>query len=104
MKEFPKEIRGMNNHHRRRHFSAADDDLIRSQSESGFSIRRLEGVLRTSREALYRRAEELGVTLRECEGAHPQDEPIDTRTMGPDMRDPLLERLRTVYRDRGGGT
>jgi len=100
MRDFPSELRGMSNHFRRRRFTEADDDMIRSQPENGISIRRLERALRTSREALHRRADELGVILREHEGANVHDEPLDTRTLGPDLRDPLLAALQRHHGDR----
>jgi hypothetical protein len=47
-----------------REFSAEDDELIRAQPKTGMGLKRLERVLHTSRDAMMRRAEELGVTLK----------------------------------------
>jgi len=41
----------------------SDDALIREQPVTGFGLKTLEAMLRTSRETLLRRADELGVSL-----------------------------------------
>ena len=51
----------MNNQHRRTNFTPSDDALIRQQPVTGIGLKRLATILRTNREALVRRAEELGV-------------------------------------------
>jgi len=50
-----------------REFTAEDDELIRAQPQTGMGLKRLERVLRTSRDAMMRRAEELGVSLKHRE-------------------------------------
>jgi hypothetical protein len=90
--------RGMNNQHRRTNFTTSDDALIRQQPMSGIGLKILETMLRTNREALMRRADELGVSLV-----------ISSDHGGPDTRtfcctngfvDPLLERLKQIHGDR----
>jgi len=56
-------MRGMNNQHRRTNFTPSDDALIRQQPITGMSLQILQTFLRTNREALMRRANELGVSL-----------------------------------------
>ena len=89
----------MNNQHRRTNFTPSDDALIRQQPMSGIGLKMLESLLRTSREALMRRADELGVSLiisSDHDGA------IDTRALRctDGFVDPLLERLKRVHGDR----
>jgi len=89
-------MRGMNNQHRRTNFTPSDDALIRQQPITGMSLQTLQTFLRTNREALMRRANELGVSLLisdESDGA------VDTRTLRGTGRfvDPLLERLKQVH-------
>ena len=89
-------MRGMNNLHRRTNFTPSDDALIRQQPITGMSLQILQTFLRTNREALMRRANELGVSLLisdESDGA------VDTRTLRCTGRfvDPLLERLKQVH-------
>ena len=88
----------MNNQHRRTNFTPSDDALIRQQPMSGIGLKILETMLRTNREALMRRADELGVSLV-----------ISSDHGGPDTRtfccrsgfvDPLLERLKHIHGDR----
>jgi hypothetical protein len=86
----------MNNQHRRTNFTPSDDALIRQQPITGMSLQILQTFLRTNREALMRRANELGVSLLisdESDGA------VDTRTLRCTGRfvDPLLERLKQVH-------
>jgi hypothetical protein len=88
----------MNNQHRRTDFTPSDDALIRQQPVTGIGLKRLASILRTNREALMRRAEELGVSLvisSDHDGA------IDTRMLRctDGFVDPLLERLRQVHGD-----
>ena len=89
----------MNNPHRRTNFTPSDDVLIRQQPMSGIGLKRLETLLRTSREALMRRADELGVSLVVSSD---HDRAIDTRTLRctNGFVDPLLERLKRVHGDR----
>jgi hypothetical protein len=80
----------------RRNFTPSDDALIRQQPITGMSLKILQTFLRTNREALMRRAEELGVSLLisdESDGA------VDARTLRCTGRfvDPLLERLKQVH-------
>jgi hypothetical protein len=89
-------MRGMNNQHRRTNFTPSDDALIRQQPITGMSLQILQTFLRTNREALMRRANELGVSLLisdESDGA------VDTRTLRGTARfvDPSLERLKQVH-------
>jgi hypothetical protein len=83
----------MNNQHRRTNFTLSDDALIRQQPVTGIGLNRLATILRTNREALMRRAEELGVSL-----VIGDDHAVDTRTNG--LVDPLLERLKQTHGDR----
>jgi hypothetical protein len=53
----------MNNPTPRRTFTAVQDDAIRLQPVNGMSIWQLARILRTSRQAVERRAYELGVEL-----------------------------------------
>jgi hypothetical protein len=90
---------GMNNH--RRNFTPSDDALIRQQPITGMGLKILETLLRTNREALMRRADELGVSLV-ISNDHDHDGAIDTRMLRSTERfvDPLLERLKHVHGDR----
>jgi hypothetical protein len=89
----------MNNQHRRTNFTPSDDALIRQQPISGIGLKILETLLRTNRESLMRRADELGVSLVI---SNDRDGAIDTRTCRHTDRliDPLLERLKQVHGDR----
>jgi hypothetical protein len=88
----------MNNPHRRTNFTPSDDALIRQQPMSGIGLKILETLLRTSRQALMRRADELGVSLVI---SNDHDWAIDTRTRRctDGFVDPLLERLKRVHGD-----
>jgi hypothetical protein len=90
----------MNNQHRRTNFTPSDDDLIRQQPMSGIGLKILETLLGTSRKALMRRADELGVSLVISDDDH--DGAINTRTLRctDGFVDPLLERLKRVHGDR----
>jgi len=61
----------------------------------------LETLLRTNREALMRRADELGVSLV-ISNDHDHDGAIDTRMLRSTegFVDPLLDRLKRVHGDR----
>ena len=85
--------------HRRTNFTPSDDALIRQQPMSGVGLTMLETLLRTNREALMRRADELGVSL---DIGDDHDRAVDTRTLRDSDRlvDPLLERLKRIYGDR----
>jgi hypothetical protein len=56
-------VPGMTNQHPRRNFTPSDDALIRQQPVTGISLKLLATLLRTNREALMYRADELGVSL-----------------------------------------
>jgi len=89
----------MHNQHRRTNFTPSDDALIRQQPVTGIGLKRLATILRTSREALTHRADELGVSLVTSDD---RDEAIDTRTLRCTDRfiDPLLTRLQQVHGDQ----
>ena len=89
----------MDNQHRRTNFSPSDDALIRQQPISGIGLEALATMLHTSREALMRRADELGVSLTVSDD---HDEAVDTRTLSDhdELVDPLLERLKQVHGHR----
>ena len=89
----------MNNQHRRTNFTPSDDALIRQQPMSGIGLKILETMLRTNREALMRRADELGVSLVISSD---RDGAVDTRTFRctDGLVDPLLERLKRSHGDR----
>jgi hypothetical protein len=89
----------MNNQHRRTNFTRSDDALIRQQPISGIGLKILETMLRTNREGLMRRADELGVSLVISDD---YDGAVDTRTLrcSAGLVDPLLERLKQVHGDR----
>ena len=89
----------MDNRHRRTNFTPSDDALIRQQPMSGVGLQTLETLLRTNREALMRRADELGVSL---DIGDDHDRAVDTRTLRDSDRllDPLLERLKRIHGDR----
>jgi len=84
---------------RKRIFTPSDDALIREQPVTGIGLKTLETMLRTSRETLIRRADELGVSLVISDD---RDEAIDTRALRctDGFIDPLLERLKQVHGDR----
>ena len=86
-------MREMNNQHRRRNFTPSDDELIQQQPITGVGLKILESLLRTNREALMRRADELGISLLVSNG-HDRDGTIDTRMLRSTKGfvDPLLER------------
>jgi hypothetical protein len=83
----------------KRIFTQSDDALIREQPVSGIGLKALETMLRTSRETLMRRADELGVSLVSRDD---HDEAVDTRTLRctDGVVDPLLERLKRVHGGR----
>ena len=85
--------------HRRTNFTPSDDALIRQQPMSGIGLTMLETMLRTNREALMRRADELGVSL---DISDDHDGAVDTRALrcSDELVDPLLERLKRVHGDR----
>ena len=80
---------------RKRIFTPSDDALIREQPVTGLGLKTLETMLRTSRETLLRRADELGVSLVVSE----HDEAVDTRVLRctDGVVDPLLELLKQVH-------
>ena len=84
--------------HRRTNFTPSDDALIRQQPMSGVGLTMLETLLRTNREALMRRADELGVSL----DIGDDHRAVDTRALrcSDGFVDPLLERLKRVHGDR----
>jgi hypothetical protein len=84
--------------YQRRYFTKSDDALIRQQPITGMSLKILETFLHTNREALTRRADELGVSLV-MRGDHDHDGAIDTRMLDGFV-DPLLVRLKQVHGDR----
>ena len=88
-------VRGTNNQRRRTNFTPSDA-LIRQQPVIGIGLKRLASILRTSREALMHRADELGVSLIISDD---HDEEVDTRTLrcADQFVDPLLERLKRVH-------
>ena len=88
----------MNN---QRYFTKSDDALIRQQPITGMSLKILETILRTNREALMRRADELGVSLV-ISNDHDHEGAIDTRMLRctDGFVDPLLERLKQIHGDR----
>jgi hypothetical protein len=89
----------MNSKNRKRNFTPSDDVLIREQPVTGIGLRTLETMLRTNRETLRRRADELGVSLVISDD---HDEAVDTRALRctGGLVDPLLERLKQVHGDR----
>jgi hypothetical protein len=89
-------VRGMNNQRRRTNFTSSDDALIQQQPFTGIGLKRLASILRTSREALMHRADELGVSLIISDD---HDEEVDTRALrcADQFVDPLLERLKRVH-------
>ena len=93
----PGHVPGMNNQHPRRNFTPSDDALIRQQPVTGISLTLLAARLRTSRDALMHRADELGVSL--AISNDPDDGTIDTRLLRStkEFIDPLLERLKRVH-------
>ena len=93
-------MRGVNNQHRRTNFTSSDDALIRQQPVMGIDLKRLATILRTNREALMQRANELGVSL--AIGDDHYDEALDTRALrrSDKLVDPLLERLKQTHGGR----
>ncbi|HZM89485.1 MAG TPA: hypothetical protein VFF31_23390 [Blastocatellia bacterium] len=91
-------MRGMNNNHRRSNFTPSDDALIRQQPVTGISVKLLATMLRTNREALMHRADELGVSLV-INNDPDHDEAADTRILRRTggFVDPLLERLKQIH-------
>jgi hypothetical protein len=89
----------MNKKQQRRNFTALDDALILEQPVTGIGLTVLATMLRTSRETLMRRADELGVSLALSDD---HDEAVDTRALRctDGLVDPLLERLKRVHGDR----
>ena len=91
-------IEGMNKKPYKRNFTPSDDALIREQPVTGIALKVLATTLRTSRDTLMRRADQLGVSLA-IRDEH--DEAVDTRLRCSDkLVDPLLERLKRVHSDR----
>jgi len=92
-------IEGMNKKPYKRNFTPSDDALIREQPVTGISLKLLATTLRTSRDTVMRRANQLGVSLIINDD---YDEPVDTRTLrcSHGLVDPLLERLKRVHSDR----
>jgi hypothetical protein len=88
----------MNNQHPRRNFTPSDDALIRQQPVTGISLTLLAARLRTNRNALMHRADELGVSLA-ISSDPDHDGTIDTRLLRSTkgLIDPLLERLKRVH-------
>lgn len=88
----------MNNQHRRRNFTPSDDALIRQQPVTGISLKLLATLLRTNREALMHRADELSVSLV-VSNDQDHDGAIDTRMLRSTQGfvDPLLERLKRIH-------
>jgi hypothetical protein len=91
-------VSGMHNEHRRTNFTPSDDALIRQQPITGISLKLLATFLRTNREALLHRADELGVSLV-VGNDQDHDGAIETRMLGSTQGfvDPLLERLKRVH-------
>jgi hypothetical protein len=91
-------MRGMNNNHRRSNFTPSNDTLIRQQPVTGISVKLLATMLRTNREALMHRADELGVSLV-INNDPDHDEAVDTRILRRTggFVDPLLERLKQIH-------
>jgi hypothetical protein len=91
-------MRGMNNNHRRSNFTPSDDALIRQQPVTGISVKLLATMLRTNREALMHRADELGVSLV-INNDPDHDEAVDTRILHrtSGFVDPLLEKLKQIH-------
>ena len=86
---------------RKRIFTPSDDAMIREQRVTGNGLKTLETMLRTSRDTLLRRADELGVSLL-VGNDHDHDGAIDTRRLRrtDGFADPLLERLKQVHGQR----
>jgi hypothetical protein len=86
----------MNNQHPRRNFTPSDDALIRQQPVTGISLTLLAARLRTNRNALMHRADELGVSLAiSNDPDHDGTKRLLRSTKG--FIDPLLERLKRVH-------
>ncbi|MGC1957259.1 MAG: hypothetical protein WA683_06390 [Pseudolabrys sp.] len=82
-----------------RKFTSSDDALILQQPVSGVGLNTLAKMIRTSREAIIRRAGELGVSL---DISNDHDDAADTRVLrrSDKLVDPLLERLKQVHGDK----
>ncbi|MFZ0109371.1 MAG: hypothetical protein WAL01_07700 [Pseudolabrys sp.] len=82
-----------------RKFTSSDDALILQQPISGVGLNTLAKMIRTSREAIIRRAGELGVSL---DISNDHDDAADTRVLrrSDKLVDPLLERLKQVHGDQ----
>ena len=79
----------MDNRHRKKNFTPSDDALIRQQPMSGVGLQILETMLRTNREALMRRAVQLGVSLDisdDHDRAVDTSAPLQRRTCRPATR------------------
>ena len=89
----------MNKKQYKGNFTPSDDALIREQPVTGIGVKLLATTLRTSRDKVMRRADELGVSLAICDE---YDEAVDTRTLRrtDGLVDPLLEQLKRVHGDR----
>ena len=89
----------MNKKQYKKNFTPSDDALIREQPVTGIGLNLLATTLRTSRDTVMRRADQLGVSLVISDD---HDEPVDTRTLRrtDGLVDPLLERLKRVHGDR----
>ena len=89
----------MNKKQNKKNFTPSDDALIREQPVTGIGLNLLATTLRTSRDTVMRRADQLGVSLVISDD---HDEPVDTRTLrcNDGLVDPLLERLKRVHGDR----
>jgi hypothetical protein len=89
----------MTDSHHKRNFTPSEDELIRQQPVKRMGIQALATMLRTSRDRVMRRADELGVSLVSVDD---HDGVVDTRAYrrGDGLVDPLLERLKTAHRDR----
>ena len=76
-------------------FTPSEDARIREQPLTGIGLKSLQKMLRTSRETLMRRADELGVSLISDD----HDVSVDTRPLRctDGHIDPLLERLKEVH-------
>jgi hypothetical protein len=86
----------MNKKNGKRIFTPSDDALIREQPIAGVDLKTLETMLGTSREALLRRADELGVSLDD----HYEVVSTPAIRCTDGLVDPLLERLKQVHGDR----
>jgi hypothetical protein len=83
---------------RKKIFTPSDDALIREQPITGMGLKTLETMLGTNREAVMRRANDLGVSLVVSEHDEAMDTPVLRCIDG--VVDPLLERLKQVHGER----